>query len=438
MEKNLFDDLENKRKKIAVIGLGYVGIPLLINLSKHFNTIGFDTNEDKINSLNNKINLDDVVEKCELERLNCLISSDESILKEAYFFIIAVPTPVDNYNNPDLAQIENATKIVGRNISKNSIIVYESTVYPGLTEEICIPILEKESNLLNKRDFIIGYSPERINPGDKINTFENVIKIISAQDESTLNIIDKVYKKILKSGTYRAESIKVAEAAKVIENTQRDLNIALINELSIIFHRLGLNTNEVLSAAKTKWNFLDFSPGLVGGHCIGVDPYYLTHKAKESGYHPEVILSGRKINDNMGFFIGDQILRKILNSNKLNGEIKVVLFGISYKENIKDIRNTKVVDIYNHLTQYGINVQVYDPIVNREEVKKHYDIRLVSFDNINEVDAIVICVPHDCFKDIDLNILKLKLKKSNPYIFDIKGLFKKEAINKIGINYWRL
>ncbi|GAG92635.1 unnamed protein product, partial [marine sediment metagenome] len=270
-------------------------------------------------------------------------------------------------NNPDLEQLKSATIIVAHNMPRNSIIVYESTVYPGLTEEFCIPILEKESNLKNKIDFWVGYSPERINPGDKFHTLENIIKVVSAQDNYSLNVIELVYKKIIKAGVYKAENIKIAEAAKVIENIQRDLNIALVNELSIIFSKLGIDTRKVLEAAKTKWNFLNFVPGLVGGHCIGVDPYYLTYKAEEIGYHPEVILAGRKINDSMSLFIGNQILEKILNNSELKGALKVILLGISFKENVKDIRNSKVIDIYNLLIKYGIHVEVFDPIVDKKE-----------------------------------------------------------------------
>lgn len=432
------NDLINKKKKIAVIGLGYVGLQLLVNLDKHFNVIGFDVNKEKINSLKKGIDVNNDVGKIELRNLSCELSSDERILKKANFFIIAVPTPIDVRNNPDLEQLKSATIIVAHNMPRNSIIVYESTVYPGLTEEFCIPILEKESNLKNKIDFWVGYSPERINPGDKFHTLENIIKVVSAQDNYSLNVIESVYKKIIKAGVYKAENIKIAEAAKVIENIQRDLNIALVNELSIIFSKLGIDTRKVLEAAKTKWNFLDFVPGLVGGHCIGVDPYYLTYKAEEIGYHPEVILAGRKINDSMSLFIGNQILEKILNNSELKGALKVILLGISFKENVKDIRNSKVIDIYNLLIKYGIHVEVFDPIVDKKEVKKYYNINLIDYDDIEKANAVVFCVSHDCFKKIDLYDLKLKLKVDSPYLFDVKGIFNKEVVEKVGFKYWSL
>jgi len=349
-----------------------------------------------------------------------------------------VPTPIDKHNNPDLYMVKRATELVGRNMTKGSVVVYESTVYPGVTEEICIPILEQESGLINLEDFWVGYSPERMNPGDKVHNVENIVKVVAAQDEYSLNIIAPVYEKIIKAGVYRAKDIRTAEAAKVIENTQRDLNIALVNEFAVIFSKLGLDTREVLSAAKTKWNFLDFYPGLVGGHCIGVDPYYLTFKAKEVGYRPEVILAGRNINDKMAFFIGDEILKRILNSGRIKGKIKVVLFGLSFKENIRDIRNSKVIDINNHLVQYGIDVDICDPVVSRREAKSQYNIDLIEYEDIKDADAVVFCVAHDCFKNIDLKDLKGRLKKGRPYLFDVKGIFKKDTVEKHGFNYWRL
>lgn len=436
---NFYNKLENRQLKIAVIGLGYVGLPLLISLSKKFYVIGFDNNENKINSLKNKKDLNNEVDEIELLNNYLNLTNDERSLEEANFFIIAVPTPIDKHKNPDLTCLKNATITVGKNMPKNSIIVYESTVYPGATEEFCIPILEKESGLRNKKDFSVGYSPERINPGDKIHALENIIKVVSAQDEDTLDIICKVYGKIVKAGVYKANSIKVAEAAKVIENIQRDINVALINELSIIFHKLGLNISEVLAAAKTKWNFLDFYPGLVGGHCIGVDPYYLTYKAKEIGYHPEVITAGRKINDNMGSFIGEQILKSLLKNNyNQNKKFKVILFGITFKENVRDFRNTKVMDIFNFLKLYNVDVKIYDPLVNKKEVEEHYNVKLISYDEINKADAAIFCVAHDCFKEIDLNDLRKKMNLHNPLLFDIKWIFDKDIAEKADFKYWRL
>lgn len=438
MLKNFFKDLEDKKKKIAVVGLGYVGIPLLVSLGKYFKTIGFDINENKINNLKNKHNLEDIIGTNDINETNCSLSSDEKILKNANFFIVAVPTPINKHNDPNIDLILSATKIVGRNMPKNSIIIYESTVYPGLTEEICIPLLENESGYMNKKDFWVGYSPERINPGDKIHTLENIIKVISAQDEYSLEIIEKVYSKIIKAGTYRAESIKVAEAAKVIENIQRDLNIALVNELAIIFSKMNINSTQVFNAARTKWNFLDFRPGLVGGHCIGVDPFYLTYKARELGYNPEIILAGRRINDSMSYFIGNEVLKKILSSNESEGKIKIVIFGITFKENIKDIRNSKIVDLYNYFKQFGIDTEIYDPVADRIEVFNEYKIKTIDYKDIRSIDAAIFCVAHDCFKQIDLLSFKENFKNKNPYIFDIKGIFDKNIIEESGFKYWRI
>lgn len=432
--KRLYNELEDKKKKIAVIGLGYVGLPLLAALSNHFNTIGFDTNKERVGSLRrNK----DKNNNIKFKNLNCEFISNEKTLNTANFYIIAVPTPIDKFNNPDLSFLKHASELVGKNMTKDSIVVYESTVYPGVTEEICIPILEKESKLVSMKDFYVGYSPERINPGDKIHTLENTVKIVSAQDKDSLDIISKVYKKIVKANIYKIKNIRIAEAAKVIENTQRDINIALVNELTIIFSKLGIDTKEVLKAAGTKWNFLNFYPGLVGGHCIGIDPYYLAYKAKEIGYFPEVINAGRRINDSMGTFIGEQILIKLLNSNT-SKNLKVILFGMSFKENIGDYRNTKVLDIYNFLKQYNIQVQIYDPIVDAKEIKKYYGINLVSYNEINNADAVAFCVAHNYFKKIDLKELKSKMKTSNPYLFDIKWIFNKKDVENAGFKYWKL
>lgn len=436
--ENFFNDLENKKKIIAVVGLGYVGIPLLIHLGKHFKTIGFDVNESKLNNIKSKENLEDFPELKDMENIDCILTSNEEILKTANFFIITVPTPIDSHNAPDLTAVINATKIVGRNMPKDSIVVYESTVYPGLTEEVCVPILEKQSGYKSGVNFRVGYSPERINPGDKIHTLENIVKVVSAQDNASLDIIEKVYSKIIKAGVYKAESIKVAEAAKVIENIQRDLNIALANELAMIFSKMGIDSSQVFNAAKTKWNFLDFKPGLVGGHCIGVDPFYLTYKAMEIGYHPEIILAGRRINDNMSYFIGNEILKNLLANSEVNGKLKIILFGITFKENIKDIRNSKVVDLYNYLKQYGVDVLVYDPVADREEVYKEYNIEMIEYKDIKDMDAAVFCIAHDNFRKIDVLSLKSKFRNRYPYIFDVKGIFEKKYVEKAGFSYWRL
>src|SRR3972149_844940 len=434
--KGLYNDLESKEKKIAVVGLGYVGLPLLMAFSKYFHVIGFDTSSEKIKNLRNGIDENKEIEPEKLSSLDCVLTSNAGDLRNANFFIIAVPTPIDNYKNPDLNHIEKATILVGQNMPEGSIVVYESTVYPGVTEEFCIPILEKESGLVNKKDFFVGYSPERINPGDKEHSIENITKVVSTQNKSTLEIISKVYGKVVKAGVHKAKSIKVAEAAKVIENTQRDINVALINELAILFSKLGIDTKEVLETAGTKWNFLDFKPGLVGGHCIGVDPYYLSFKAREINYYPEIINTGRKINDNMGFFIGEQILKTLLKNHSKSTGFKVVLFGISFKENVADSRNSRVIDIYNYLVQHNIDVQIFDPIVNAKEVKKNYGIDLIKFEEVNNMDAAIFCVAHSCFKEMDLLELKSKMAKGNPFIFDIKWMFNRESIEKLGYRYW--
>lgn len=435
---SFINDLETGKKKIAVVGLGYVGIPLLINLRKHFDVIGFDIDENKLNNLKTGQNLEDIIGKNESDDLKNLLTSDENILRTANFFIITVPTPVDAHNNPDLKPVIGATEIVGRNMPEDSIIVYESTVYPGLTEDTCVPLLEKQSGYKNKVDFMVGYSPERINPGDTVHTLENILKIVSAQDEETLKIVDYVYSKIIKAGTYRAESIKVAEAAKVIENIQRDLNIALVNELAMIFARMDIDSTQVFNAAKTKWNFLDFKPGLVGGHCIGVDPFYLTYKANELGYHPEIILAGRRINENMSMYIGNEIIKNLLKNSRTDGKFKIVLFGITFKENIKDIRNSKIVDLYGHLKQFGIGTEVYDPVADKNEVLREYGIKMIEFEDISSIDAAVFCVAHDNFKGIDFLSLKSRFKNDNPHIFDIKGIFDKKDVEDKGFIYWRL
>lgn len=434
----MYNELEAGKKQIAVVGLGYVGLPLLIALSKHFKVIGFDINEDKISNLKNGLDRNNEVGDNELVSLGCTLTHNIKELKSAHFFIIAVPTPIDKNKDPDLDLVKEATSLVAQNMPSGSIIIYESTVYPGVTENICIPLIEKESGFKNLKDFSVGYSPERINPGDKKHTLENIVKIISAQTEDSLEITDKVYSRIIKAGTYRAKNIKVAEAAKVIENTQRDINVALINELAMIFSKLGIDTKDVLEAAGTKWNFLNFVPGLVGGHCIGIDPYYLTYLARKINYNPEIINAGRKINDSMGHFVGEQILNVLSSCNIPNKNIRIALFGISFKENVADSRNSKVIDIYNYLKKHNIDVFICDPIVNKIEVKEIYGISLIGFEEIKDINASVFCVAHECFKRMDLLQLKSKMVTDNPYIFDIKWIFKKESIEKLGYRYWRL
>jgi len=414
---NFFNDLKNKKKKIAIIGLGYVGIPLLVKLGKYFRIIGFDVNKSKLENIRNGENIEDFPELGELNDIDYLLTSNEEKLQGANFFIVTVPTPIDNHNKPDLRPVISATEIIGRNMPEGSIIVYESTVYPGLTEDICIPLLEKHSGYKNGAGFRVGYSPERINPGDKAHTLESIVKIVSAQDEITLEIIENVYSSIIKAGVYKAESIKVAEAAKVIENIQRDLNIALVNELAMIFKKMNIDSNQVFNAAGTKWNFLDFRPG---------------------GYHPEIILAGRRINEKMSLYIGNEIIKNLLKSSRTDGTLKIVLFGITFKENVKDIRNSKVIDLYNYLKQYGIDIEVCDPIANKEEVYNEYGIKIIGYEDVNNMDAAVFCVSHDDFKQIDLGELRSRFKNNNPYIFDIKGIFDNRTVVDSGFNYWRL
>ncbi len=367
-------------------------------------------------------------------------TNEPSRLKECKFIIVAVPTPVDRNKRPDLAPLELSSAMVGKNLSKNSIVVFESTVYPGITEEKCVPILEKNSNLTFLKDFRVGYSPERINPGDTTHRLQNIVKVVSGCDSESLDIIAKIYESIIEAGVYRAPSIKVAEAAKVIENTQRDVNIALMNELSIIFHKLNIDTLEVLKAAGTKWNFLKFYPGLVGGHCIGVAPYYLTYKAEEVGYHPEVILSGRRINDSMGKFVAENTVKKLIKAGKAVKGAKILILGLTFKENVADIRNTKVVDIIHELTDYQVETFFFDPYTDAKEVKEEYQLEILpSLDKAPKVDGVVVAVPHDEFKEISLlKIAELCKPEQRPLLIDLKGIFSIEEAKKNEISYWRL
>lgn len=433
---NLYESIKSNKEKISVIGLGYVGIPLAVEFSKHCDVIGFDINKEKINQYLNGIDPTQEVGDENLKDCKVLFTSDEENLKKAKFHIVAVPTPINQDKTPNLKPIIGASEVVARNLTKGSIVVYESTVYPGTTEEICVPILEKISGLKYKRDFKIGYSPERINPGDKVNRLTSIVKIVSGCDEETLDIVAKVYEMIIQVGVYRAESIKVAEAAKVIENSQRDINIAFMNELAMVFDKMNIDTVEVLKAAQTKWNFLNFKPGLVGGHCIGVDPYYFIYKAQELGYHSQIILSGRQINDEMGKYIGQNTIKKLVLADKKVKGAKVGIMGITFKENCPDIRNTKVIDIINELREYGVDVLVYDPIANKDDVKSEYNIDLVSYENLQKLDAVLIAVEHEEFKNLDIKDIKNMQNKKNPIIIDIKGIFDKDKI--AGCMYYRL
>jgi len=438
---NLYDKIINKEEKISVIGLGYVGMPIAVSFSKHIDVIGFDLNKEKINQY--KKGLDPTKEVGDEAIKNCTVdfTNNEKKLKEAKFHIVAVPTPVTLDHRPDLSPVKSASEILGKNLEKGSIVVYESTVYPGVTEDICIPILEKQSGLKCDIDFKVGYSPERINPGDKVHRLETITKIVSGMDEETLDTIAKVYELVVEAGVYRAESIKVAEAAKVIENSQRDINIAFMNELSIIFNMMDIDTNAVLKAAGTKWNFLNFKPGLVGGHCIGVDPYYLTHKAEELGYHSQVILSGRRINDDMGKYIGQNLVKKLIKSEIPVQRAKVAVLGLTFKEDCPDVRNSKVIDIINELKDYGIDPLVIDPQASKEDAQKTYNISLSDMDELEEMDAIIIAVGHKQFLNLqesDWSKFFRKTDNGRKIIIDVKGILDRKEYESKGYTYWRL
>lgn len=457
---NLYEKIVNKEEKISLIGLGYVGLPIAVAFSKKADVVGFDVNKKKIDFY--KAGIDPTKEVGDAAVLCSTVefTSDEMKLREAKFHIVAVPTPVNADHTPDLYPVESASHTLGRNLSKGSVVVYESTVYPGVTEDICVPILEKESGLKCGVDFKVGYSPERINPGDKKHRLNTIVKIVSGMDEETLDAVAKVYGLVVDAGVYRAESIKVAEAAKVIENSQRDINIAFMNELSIIFNKMGIDTNAVLEAAGTKWNFLNFKPGLVGGHCIGVDPYYLTYKAEEIGYHSQIILSGRKINDDMGKYVAENTVKKMIKANKQINRSKVAIFGITFKENCPDVRNTKVIDIIKELEEYGIEVMVVDPVADKDGLLHEYGINTFGMSDIKGIDAAIFAVPHVEFKSLSLNDIKKLYNTSvngysdavaevaavseeyadkNSYVLiDVKGIFDKKEAEKMNFIYWRL
>ena len=427
---------------LCIVGLGYVGLPLAVLFSKKgYKVIGYDINEERIKELRQGIDRTNEVSKEDLESTNIEFTTNPEKISEANVIIVTVPTPIDEHKIPNLNPLKSATKTVGKYMKRGSIVVYESTVYPGVTEEICVPVLEKESGLKWKRDFHVGYSPERVNPGDKKHTIENIVKVVAGDTSEITEFLAELYGSIVEAGVHKAPDIKTAEAAKVIENTQRDLNIALMNELSMIFNKMGLDTKEVIEAAATKWNFIKFEPGLVGGHCIGVDPYYLTFKAQELGHHPEVILAGRRINDYMPKFVVENTIKMLIKAGNPIKDSKVLIMGITFKENIPDIRNSKVVDIYKELKEYGINVYVYDPYAYKDEVKKEYGIDLI--DNIkafSPYDAIIVAVKHDVFKK-EYTLDKLEKLYNSSYkkvLIDVKGLYdKNEAINK-NFLYWRL
>lgn len=434
------EQIENKQAKIAVVGLGYVGLPLAAAFGRKADVIGLDISAKKIEELKKGIDVTGELTSDDLASTHIDYTSDVSRLKEASFVIVTVPTPIDDHQKPDLTLVESASRSIGQNLSKGSIVVYESTVYPGVTEDICVPILEKESGLKCGVDFKIGYSPERINPGDKIHTVDKIMKVVSGQDAETLETVAGVYEMVVTAGVHRAESIKVAEAAKVIENTQRDLNIALMNELSIIFGKLGISTRAVLEAAGTKWNFLKFTPGLVGGHCIGVDPYYLTYKAEEIGYNPQVILAGRRINDGMGKHVAEMTIKKLIQADKAVKGARVLILGLTFKEDVPDIRNTKVVDIIGELREYGVEVQVHDPIADPEESRREYALELTSLEDAGHVDAVVLAVVHQIFKPFDSGKLKQLACNGNGcgVVIDVKSVLNQDDVEGQGMVYWGL
>ena len=435
---SLYSELLSKKKKLSVIGLGYVGLPIAVAFGKRINVIGFDINKQKIDLYKSGIDSTNEVGNDEIKDTKVRFTYDDSSLCEASFHIVAVPTPIYDNNIPDLHPVKEACRILGRNLTKGSIVVFESTVYPGVTEEICAPILEEESGLKRSIDFKIGYSPERINPGDQEHRLSNITKIISGEDTETLFEVANVYKLVVKAGVYHAPSIRVAEAAKVIENSQRDINIAFMNELSMIFNMMGIDTKSVLEAAGTKWNFLKFYPGLVGGHCIGVDPYYLTYKAEMLGYHSQVVLSGRRINDNMGKYIAENVIKSLIKADKPVKGAKVAILGFTFKENCPDTRNTKVIDIIKELNEYDVNTIVVDPIADVLEAKNIYGIEFSQLDNISFCDTIIIAVCHDQFKQYSLKQIDTMFAPGQKVLFDIKGILDRNEYESAGYFYWRL
>jgi UDP-N-acetyl-D-galactosamine dehydrogenase len=438
MKNRLIKSFLEHKKSIAVVGLGYVGLPLLTELSKYFKVIGFDINKRRIDELNRGIDTTGEVKNSQLKSRNITFTNDPRILSNASIIIIAVPTPIDDYKIPNLAPLKSASEIVGKRISTGAVIVFESTVYPGVTEEICVPIIERFSGMKCGKDFFIGYSPERVNPSDRKHTIPKIVKVVAAQNKKTTDLLAQIYGKIITAGIHRASSIKIAEAAKVIENIQRDLNIALVNELSIIFNKMGLDTKEVLDAAATKWNFYRFDPGLVGGHCIGVDPYYLTFKAQSIGYHPEVILAGRRINDNMGKYIANSTIKQLINSGRSVKKSKVLILGFTFKEDISDVRNTKVIDIYNELKEYGVRVFIHDPHADKEKILKNFGVNLIDNPSKKKpFDGIIVAVKHKIFRKYTFNKLK-KLCNGKPVLIDVKAFFDRKKAEKSGFHYWRL
>ena len=440
MEHNIYEKLKNKETSLAVVGLGYVGMPIAVAFAeKGLDVIGFDNNELKISLYRSGIDPTKEVGDAVIKKTTLHFTSEESDLKNASFIIIAVPTPVNADHTPDLSPVESASRIVGRNLRSGSIVVYESTVYPGVTEDVCIPILEEESGLKCGTDFSIGYSPERINPGDKTHTLKNITKIVSGYDDATCEEVSRVYNIVIEAGTHPVSSIKTAEAIKVVENSQRDINIAFMNELAMVFDRMGIDTNEVVDGMNTKWNALGFRPGLVGGHCIGVDPYYFTYEAERLGYHSQIILNGRIVNDSMGTYIADKAVKLMVEAGQAPKKSKVAILGLTFKENCPDVRNSKVVDIVRRLQEYGIDPIVSDPWADKGEAEREYGIRLVEFEKVKDVDCVIIAVAHREFRDICIEDLKgLYAENSAGVLLDVKGIYGINGLQKSGLKYWRL
>ncbi|UPK49063.1 nucleotide sugar dehydrogenase [Bacillus sp. H8-1] len=435
---SIYNKVLSKEESIAVIGLGYVGMPLAIEFAKYINVIGFDINKEKVEKYKNGIDVTNEVGNEIIKNTSMHFTNDENKLKEAKVFIVAVPTPISSDKMPDLSPVIGASKLVGRNLTKGSYIVYESTVYPGVTEDVCIPILEEESGLKCGIDFKVGYSPERINPGDKVHRLDSIVKVVSAIDQEALDEISSIYEIVVKAGVHKASSIKVAEAAKVVENSQRDINIAFMNELAMVFDKMGIETSEVIKAMDTKWNSLGFYPGLVGGHCIGVDPYYFIYKAEQLGYRSQIIASGRKINDDMGKFVGQSVVKKLINADKKVKGANIAVLGLAFKEDCPDVRNSKVIDIVNYLNEFDVNIQVVDPVVDSEEAYREYGIELYSLKSIRDLDAIVLAVGHKEFKQLNLDELSQYYVDDNKIFIDVKSIRSKQEATEKGFSYWSL
>lgn len=436
----LYEKLVNGEEKLSLVGLGYVGMPIAVAFGRKINVIGYDLNAQKVEQYKAGYDPTREVGDDVIKQANVEFTADETKLKEAKFHIVAVPTPVNDDHTPDLRPVEGASRTVGCNLVKGSIVVFESTVYPGVTEDICVPIMEKESGLTCGVDFKVGYSPERINPGDKVHRLETIVKIVSGMDEETLDTIAKVYELVVEAGVYRADSIKVAEAAKVIENSQRDINIAFMNELSIIFNKLGIDTKSVLEAAGTKWNFLNFFPGLVGGHCIGVDPYYLTYKAEEMGYHSQIILSGRRINDDMGRYVAENVVKNLIKADIAVKTARVAILGFTFKENCPDTRNTKVIDIVKELREYGIEPVIVDETADAQEAERLYGVKLAGREAVKDLDALVIAVAHEEFSHLSKEEIAGFFNQAHEkkVLVDIKGILNRRDYMTEEYMYWRL